>query len=140
MADSYAKKIQWKIEKMDPGSVFVRSDFAEIADGETLRRNLNRLTENGTLYRVQKGVYEKPKFNARLGEKVATDPQKVAKALARGYHWTIVPAGKLHSINWGFLRRFRRCGVTSAMGRIEAIAGIEQSWSSDTGQTVRSAE
>ena len=70
MADSYAKKIQWKIEKMDPGSVFVRSDFAEIADGETLRRNLNRLTENGTLYRVQKGVYEKPKFNARLGEKV----------------------------------------------------------------------
>ena len=121
MADSYAKKIQWKIEKMDPGSVFVRSDFAEIADSETLRRNLNRLTENGTLYRVQKGVYEKPKFNARLGEKVATDPQKVAKAL-------------------GFLRRFRRCGVTSAMGRIEAIAGIEQSWSSDTGQTVRSAE
>ena len=98
MADSYAKKIQWKIEKMDPGSVFVRSDFAEIADSETLRRNLNRLTENGTLYRVQKGVYEKPKFNARL------------------------------------------CGVTSAMGRIEAIAGIEQSWSSDTGQTVRSAE
>lgn len=72
----------------------MRSDFAEIADSETLRRNLNRLTENGTLYRVQKGVYEKPKFNARLGEKVATDPQKVAKALARGYHWTIVPSGE----------------------------------------------
>lgn len=94
MTDSYAKKIQWEIEKMDPGSVFVRSDFAEIADSETLRRNLNRLAENGTLYRVQKGVYEKPKFNARLGEKVATDPQKVAKALARGYHWTIVPSGE----------------------------------------------
>ena len=40
-----------------------------------------------------RGVYENPKFNDFLGEYVKPHPNKIAKALARNYGWTIVPCG-----------------------------------------------
>ena len=67
--------------------------LSDVADSETIRRNLNRLVQAGTLRRILKGVFEKPKFSKLLGEYVAADPDAVAKALARCYHWTIAPCG-----------------------------------------------
>ena len=84
MKTGYSKQIQERIKN---------SDFADIADSETIRRNLNRLTKIGMLRRILKGVYEKPKYSKLLDEYVAADPDAVAKALARSYHWTIVPCG-----------------------------------------------
>lgn len=93
MAMSYSKQIKERIEDTADGTVFVNSDFADIADQETVRRNLNRITKAGVLRRILKGVYEKPKYSKLLAEYVATDPNMVAKALARSYHWTIAPSG-----------------------------------------------
>ena len=93
MAMSYSKQIKERIEDAADGTVFVNSDFADIADQETVRRNLNRITKAGVLRRILKGVYEKPKYSKLLTEYVATDPNMVAKALARSYHWTIAPSG-----------------------------------------------
>lgn len=59
----------------------------------TIRRNLNRLTQAGTLRRILRDVYEKPEYSEMLKEYVAADPEAVAKALARNYHWTIAPCG-----------------------------------------------
>ena len=42
---------------------------------------------------ILKGVYEKPKYSKLLDEYVATNPDMVANALARSYHWTIAPSG-----------------------------------------------
>ncbi len=93
MKTGYSKQIQERINGADDGTIFVNSDFADIADSETTRRNLNRLTQIGVLRRILKGVYEKPKYSKLLDEYVAADPDAVAKALARSYHWTIVPCG-----------------------------------------------
>ena len=93
MKTGYSKQIQERINGADDGTIFVNSDFADIADSETTRRNLNRLTQIGMLRRILKGVYEKPKYSKLLDEYVAADPDAVAKALARSYHWTIVPCG-----------------------------------------------
>lgn len=93
MATGYSKQIQERIRCAADGTVFVSSDFADIADAETIRRNLNRLTQAGTLRRILKGVFEKPKYSTLLDEYVAVDPDAVAKALARSYHWTIAPCG-----------------------------------------------
>jgi len=93
MALGYTKKILNRIENAEQGTVFVSADFSDIADTETVRRSLNRLVQTGTLRRVIKGVYEKPKFSEFLGEYVAVDPDKVAHALARNYHWSIAPCG-----------------------------------------------
>lgn len=93
MANGYSKQIQEQIKAAAEGTIFINSDFADIADTETIRRNLNRLTQAGILRRILKGVYEKPKYSKLLGEYVAADPEAVAKALARNYHWTIAPCG-----------------------------------------------
>ena len=93
MKTGYSKQIQERINGADVGTIFMNSDFADIADSETIRRNLNRLTKIGMLRRILKGVYEKPKYSKLLDEYVAADPDAVAKALARSYHWTIVPCG-----------------------------------------------
>ena len=93
MTNGYSRRIQERIGAAAGGTVFVGSDFADIADTETIRRNLNRLTQAGTLRRILKGVYEKPEYSEMLKEYVAADPDAVAKALARSYHWTIAPCG-----------------------------------------------
>ena len=93
MSYGYAKQIQNRISTAPDGTIFIVSDFADVADSETIRRNLNRLVQAGTLRRILKGVFEKPKFSKLLGEYVAADPDAVAKALARCYHWTIAPCG-----------------------------------------------
>lgn len=94
----YTRTIIDRIDEAAEGSVFVSSDFANIANTETIRRTLNRLIEKGTIRRIIKGVFEKPKYSQLLNEKVAADPDLVAKAIARNYHWTIAPSG-LNALN-----------------------------------------
>ena len=87
MAKVYSKLIQERIHEASEGSISINSDFVDIADAETVRRNLNRLVESGILRRIINGIYEK------LDEYVAADPGTVAQALARSYHWNIAPCG-----------------------------------------------
>ena len=65
----------------------------DIADTTSIRQSLKRLVENGILRRILRGIFEKPKYSKLLNEYVAPDPDAVAKALARSYHWTIAPCG-----------------------------------------------
>ena len=75
MANGYSKQIQEQIKAAAEGTILISSDFADIADTETIRRNLNRLTQAGMLRRILKGVYEKPKYSKLLDEYVAADPE-----------------------------------------------------------------
>lgn len=93
MQSSYSEQIKQRIENSPSGTIFINSDFIDIAETETIRRNLNRITQTGLLRRVLNGIYEKPKYSKLLKEYVAVDPDQVAKAIARNYHWTIVPCG-----------------------------------------------
>lgn len=89
----YMKQIRERVLSAENGMVFTTSDFADIADSDTVRQSLNRLVNSGILRRVFRGVFEKPKYSNLLKEYVATDPNAVANALARSYHWTIAPCG-----------------------------------------------
>ena len=93
MQTGYSKQILQRIEDSQTGTIFVNSDFVDIAETETVRRNLNRITQAGILRRIFNGIYEKPKYSKLLHEYVAADPDAVAKAIARNYHWTIAPCG-----------------------------------------------
>ena len=93
MNNGYTEQIRDRITNAPEGSVFVNSDFADIADNNTIKQSINRLIQEGVLRRVIRGVFDKPKFSKLLGEYVAADPDAVAKALARCYHWTIAPCG-----------------------------------------------
>ena len=93
MNHGYTEQIRDRIISAPDGSVFVNSDFADIADNNTIRQSISRLVREGILRRVIRGVFDKPKYSKLLGEYVAADPDVVAKALARCYHWTVAPCG-----------------------------------------------
>ena len=93
MANGYMSGIRERVLSAEDGTVFVTSDFADIADTNTIRQSIYRLVNDGTFRRIFQGVYEKPKYSKLLEEYVAADPDAVAKALARSYHWTIAPCG-----------------------------------------------
>lgn len=93
MSNSYMEKIRERIMQAPDGSVFVNSDFADITDTNTIKQIISRLIREGTLRRIIRGVFEKPKYSKLLQEYVAADPNEIANALARCYHWTIAPCG-----------------------------------------------
>ena len=86
-------KIRDRIKKSELGTIFVPSDFSDIADYGTVKMGLSRLEKAGLIRRVIRGVYDYPEYSDLLKEYIAPSPHKVALALARNYSWTIVPNG-----------------------------------------------
>ena len=95
MDNGIAARIKERINAAPFGSIFTGADFSDIADNNTVRQSLSRLVNEGMIRRVLNGVYEKPKYSKLLNEFVAPDPDAVAKALARTFHWTIAPSGNM---------------------------------------------
>ena len=93
MNNGYAVRIKDRINSMPDGTVFLVSDFSDIADDATIRQNLKRMVDSRVIRRILNGVYEKPIYSRLLGEYVESSPQLVAMAIARGFHWTIAPCG-----------------------------------------------
>lgn len=82
-----------RISAAENGSVFVASDFADIAENMKIGVSLSRLEEEGSIKRVMRGVYYKPEYSKLLSEFIAPAPDAVAHAIARNFGWTIVPCG-----------------------------------------------
>ena len=89
----YAEKIKERIETANAGTLFVMSDFADIAPNNAANRVVLRLHSEGRLRTIMRGVYQKPKMNALLGECEEPSCDEVASALARKNGWTICPNG-----------------------------------------------
>ena len=80
-------EIKKRIELAEPGTVFLTSDFTDIATTTTVRKCLGRQVEKKNIRRVIAGVYEKPVYSKLLKE------YAVAYAIARSFHWTIASCG-----------------------------------------------
>ncbi len=86
-------KIRNRILEANTGTIFVPSDFKDIASRETVKMALSRLCEEQTIRRIMRGVYEYPEYNNLIQEFVSPSPDRVAQALARNLGWNIVPCG-----------------------------------------------
>jgi len=91
--DSFISKMNNRIIEEPYGKCFVVSDFTDIMDYETAKKNIARLEKKGILRRVVRGVYDKPKYSKLLNEYITPDINEIASALARNYNWTIAPSG-----------------------------------------------
>lgn len=89
----YLRQIRERIDHAEAGTVFIPSDFADIAEATKVNMCLKRLKESGELTSLKRGVYMKPRYSALLNQPVPARSDDVAKAMARNFGWTIVPCG-----------------------------------------------
>lgn len=82
-----------RIKRLGDGKVFSAKDFLDIASRGTIDMALGRLTRNGTIRRIRRGLYDMPRINEALGGKLSPDIDEAARALARRQRWKIVPEG-----------------------------------------------
>lgn len=93
MINSEMKLIRNKIMSLPEGSVFIVSDFTDIAEYENAKKCLLRLEKERMIRRVIRGIYDKPHFSKLLNEYAAPNIEEVAKAIARNYNWKTSPTG-----------------------------------------------
>lgn len=87
------EQVKKRVQDAKDGSVFIPSDFFDIAESVKINMCLDRLQETGDLQRVMRGIYVKPRFSELLNKDIPPRTDDVAKAIARNYGWTIVPCG-----------------------------------------------
>lgn len=87
------KQVRARVENASPGDIFIPADFSDLAEARRITMCLSRLREEGTLEKVKRGVYMKPRFSKLLNRTVPPRESAVAKAIARNYGWTITPCG-----------------------------------------------
>ncbi len=86
-------QIEERISNSPRGTIFLTSDFTDLASSDAANKALLRLEEAGMIRRIIFGIYEYPEYNEFLNEPIEPAPDKVAHALARKFGWTIVPCG-----------------------------------------------
>ena len=90
---SIAKEIERRISGSEPGTVFVPSDFHDIASVDNANAVLSRMAKRGDVTRPLRGLYSKPKRVEAIGADVPPSPDAVAHAIARKNKWVIAPSG-----------------------------------------------
>lgn len=103
MARGIYMEIKKRIESADAGTIFVTSDFKDIATSTTVRKCLGRQVEENSIRRILDGVYEKPIYSNFLKEYIPANPDTVAYAIARSFRWTIAPCGDVALNKLGLL-------------------------------------
>ena len=83
----YLKKISEIVDTAEKGTIFVPSDFYDIAKAAEVGMCLKRLIENEKLKRIMRGIYLKPGT-------FPPPPDSIAKAIARNHGWTVIPCGE----------------------------------------------
>lgn len=90
---SVSSDIEARIADAEAGTVFVPSDFHDIASVDNSNAVLSRMAKRGNIMRAMRGVYAKPKRVEALGLDVPPTPDAVARAIARNNKWVICPFG-----------------------------------------------
>ena len=93
MNKNYIDLIKSKIIQSKSGTIFIYSDFSDIASAATIRQVFNRLSKEGLIRRILSGVFYKPSYSKLLQEYLPVNPDSVAHAIARNFHWNIAPSG-----------------------------------------------
>ncbi len=93
MPRDVTKRIRQRIYVHGRGWIFNSKDFQDIADLVTVRQVLGRLTKQGTILRLRKGVYHFPTISSLLNAPSNPDPDSVVRAIARANGWTVMPTG-----------------------------------------------
>jgi hypothetical protein len=75
------------------GWAFSARDFTDLGSRPTVDSALHRLERKGSIRRIIRGIYDRPRFSEVLSTELSPDLNQVAQALARKFRWRIQPSG-----------------------------------------------
>ena len=91
-SDSAAQRIRRRMEKAPADAVFYAGEFLDLDTRTAVDQALSRLVHDGSLRRLARGLYYRPRQHPVLGE-VAASVEAVAQALARRDRVRVQPFG-----------------------------------------------
>ena len=92
---SIEDKIAETIQRKRKGSIILSADFVHLAPLKTILKALERLTNQGKVVRLARGIYCKPKMDTVFGLGVVYPGlDEIAQAIAKRDHIQIVPSGE----------------------------------------------
>jgi hypothetical protein len=92
LPQSVCRQIVAELVRRGRGSVIVPEEFLDIASREAVDTALHRLTRQGTIRRLARGVYDYPKEHPALGP-LSPSAETVARALAGRDRTRLQPSG-----------------------------------------------
>lgn len=96
---SIEKKILNQIKKGKRGRLIFANDFVQLGEQKTISKALERLTNEGTILRISRGIYCYPKIDKVLGLGVLYPTlEDIAEAVAKRDKARIVPTG-IYALN-----------------------------------------
>lgn len=96
---SIEKKVLEKIKKGKRGSLLFASEFVQFGEQKTISKILERLTKEGVILRISRGIYCYPKIDKVLGLGVLYPTlEDIAEAVAKRDKARIVPTG-IYALN-----------------------------------------
>jgi hypothetical protein len=88
-----ADKLLSRVYGMKRGWCFTPKDFLDLGSQSAIWQALSRLEKKGNIRKLMRGVYDYPEKNTFLGGYASPDPDRVARTIARGNSWNIIPDG-----------------------------------------------
>jgi len=86
-------KIVSRIYGRGRGWAFSPNDFTGSFSRANIDKSLSKLTQQGTIRRIARGIYDYPKYSELLKQNLSPDYDQVAQAYARKFNWRIQPTG-----------------------------------------------
>ena len=98
---SINERIESRIVRWKRGRIFFNNDFADLGGSDVIRQVLGRLTKEGKIMRIARGIYCYPEtLDPILGGGYAIPSlDAIAKAIAKRDNLRIAPTGD-HALNW----------------------------------------
>ena len=98
---SINERIEARIVRWKRGRIFFNNDFADLGGSDVIRQVLGRLTKEGKIIRIARGIYCYPEtLDPILGGGYAIPSlDAIAKAIAKRDNLRIAPTGD-HALNW----------------------------------------
>jgi hypothetical protein len=93
------KQIEKKLVKIKKGQLLLLSDFREMGSDVAIRKAFSRLSKEGKIKRIARGIYLVPESDSVLGE-LMPSMESVAEFIAKKEHIRIKPVGSyaLHKL------------------------------------------
>lgn len=90
---SIEDRVLEEIDRHDEDWCFSPKDFLDLAGRDALDKAFSRLTSEGKIRRIGRGLYDIPRYSDLLKTVLSPSSDQIAKTVARKHGWRILPTG-----------------------------------------------